>query len=226
MAICKSEPDHGGTLILDFWASRTVGDKFMWVKPPHLWCSVIVSPSWPRQWLKPDHHPLWVRDMQAKPRASLPFSPPGHRKLHHPPSDLQNALGCNEASFSVFRKQPKLQHQGVKPSRALSSVTWWQAANAATLLSSACMQSGSEMPASFSRSIHPKTLWQFSGNLVTWIWRWERHSIPHVAKTSHQWTLDELLSKVTCLLHTGCLGWGRGKQEVIVTWSIDHLWKP
>lgn len=83
--------------------------------------------------------------MQAKPRASLPFSPPGHRRLHHPPSDLQNAPGCNEAS-SIFRKQPTRQHQGVKPSSALSSATWWQAANAATLLSSACMQSGSETP--------------------------------------------------------------------------------
>ena len=195
--------------------SCTAGRRFTsWaLREAHLWWSVIVSPSWPGQWLKPDLHPLRVTD--CRPHTEPPFLfllPAIAGCTIHP--QTSRMLWVVMKPHSLFRKQPKLQHQGVKPSRALSSVAWWQAANAATLLSSACMQSGSEMPASLSRSIHPKTLWQFSWNLVTQIWRWEHHSIPHVAKTPpiNEAGMSCLLKSHACFIQD-VWGGGRGSRR-------------
>ena len=205
MVICKPErkispePDHGCTLILDFLASRTVENKSVLSKPPHLWYSVIVSPCWLRQWLKPDHLLLWGK---CRPNAGPLFllllpAIAGHT-IHLPtPRMLQiiikphSPYSGSPLNSSIKESSPP-ERSPLLPGGRLGWLPHFWAQPATS--------QGVRCQPPLSKSIHPQTFWQFSGNIVTWIWRWECHSLPHADCIPHiSGPLGDLSLSVWCL---------------------------
>lgn len=163
MAICKPEreaspePGHGGTLVS---ASRATGNIFLLFRSPGLWQS---SPSWLRQWIKPEHL-LCQGKCRLNVASLLLFLLPTIAGCAIHISRILLVVIKLHSPYSS-RQPPKHQHQGVKPSKSSLLPPGGRAGMLAIILSSASFQPGSETPASLSWSTHLYPLWQFSWNL-------------------------------------------------------------